>query len=89
LQSKFTILQSNFFPAKIFFIFLEKEILAGKNLLRKKINLLYKEGYLFHNVMKFKIKGTHKQCSVNTIFPRRKCAENEIDFPKYKKNKYV
>jgi hypothetical protein len=30
LQSKFTLLQSNFFPAKFFFCILEKEILAGK-----------------------------------------------------------
>jgi hypothetical protein len=32
-------LQSKIFPAKFFFCILEEEILAGKNLLFKKVNL--------------------------------------------------
>jgi hypothetical protein len=38
-------LQSKFFPAKFFFCILEKGILAGKNLLFKRVNLLSKEGF--------------------------------------------
>jgi hypothetical protein len=38
-------LQSKFFPAKFFFCILEKGILAGKNLLFKRVNLLCKEGF--------------------------------------------
>ncbi len=52
LQSQFTILQSNFFPAKFFISILEKGILAGKN-------LLCKEGFSFSQItsnLKFSIK---------------------------------
>jgi hypothetical protein len=38
-------LQSKFFPAKFFFCILEKENLAGKNLLGKRVSLLYKERF--------------------------------------------
>jgi hypothetical protein len=38
-------LQSKFFPAKFSLRILEKEILAGKNLLFKRVNLLCKEGF--------------------------------------------
>jgi hypothetical protein len=43
------LLQSKFFPAKFFYCILEKGILAGKNLLFKRVKLLCKEGFSFLN----------------------------------------
>ncbi len=45
MQSKFTLLKSKFFPTKFFFCILEKGILAAKNLLFKRVNLLCKGGF--------------------------------------------
>jgi hypothetical protein len=42
LQSKFTLLQSKFFPAKMPFSKIQKKKLAGKKLLCKSLNLLCK-----------------------------------------------
>jgi hypothetical protein len=42
LQSKIHSFAKYFFPAKFFFCILEKENLAGKNLLFKRVNLLCK-----------------------------------------------
>jgi hypothetical protein len=44
-------LQSNFFPAKFFFGFWKLGILAGKNLLFKRVNLLHKEGFSKYKTM--------------------------------------
>jgi hypothetical protein len=38
-------MQCEFFPAKFYFCILEKGILAGKNLLFKRVNLLCEEGF--------------------------------------------
>jgi hypothetical protein len=42
-------LQNNFFTEKFFFCILEMGILAGKNLLIKRMNLLCKEGFSSNN----------------------------------------
>jgi hypothetical protein len=55
-------LPSKFLIAKFFFCILEKGILAGKNLLGKRVNLLCKEGFSFFNdFLQIFINQNHKE----------------------------
>ncbi len=83
LQSRFTLLPSNFFPAKIPFYKIQKKNLAGKNLLCKRVIGIYKiplnirqHNWVQKSSRKFHTRCTHVHENFHTKDTIKKAVKN-------------